>query len=125
MVIMVLLSPLPMTLYISLLQSFLCCAVIVCEHFCFLLLPISSSRVALCLIHLCICRARHIMSELLHISDKRTNEWVTMSGHKNHSDYFLSQVDKNSRNICKIFHLLGQRAMDNTFLSCGQRSSVG
>lgn len=72
--IMVLLSPLAMTLYVSLLQGFLSFALIVHELFCLLLLPISSSRVALCLIHLCVCRVRHIMSDLLCISNARTNE---------------------------------------------------
>lgn len=40
-----------------------------------------------------------------------------MNGHKNPTDCFLSEVDKNSRNICKMSHLVGQRAMDNTWLS--------
>lgn len=41
-----------------------------------------------------------------------------MNGHKNCTDYFPSEVDKNSRNICNIIHLLGQKAMDTTWLSC-------
>lgn len=41
-----------------------------------------------------------------------------MNGHKNCTDYFLSEVDKHSRNICNIIHLLGQKAMDTTWFSC-------
>lgn len=29
-----------------------------------------------------------------------------INGHKNRTDYFLSEVHKNSRNSCEIFHLL-------------------
>lgn len=114
---MVLLSLFPKTLYISLLQSFLCCAVIVHEHFC-LLLCITSSREAVCLIYLCVCRVRHIVSDLLHILTKRQINEGQWMGIRITLTTFLSEVDKNFRHICKTSHLVGQRAMDNTWLAC-------
>lgn len=95
-------SSCPTTLNISLWQCFPCCAVIACGHFCLPLWSTNSSGAALCLTHLCVCRARNTVIIYTFLIKGWMNEWQ-MNGHNYLTDYFLPEVDKNSRNIGKIF----------------------
>lgn len=82
-----------------------------CDHlWTFHLWSISSSRVALYLPHLCVCRARNTVIIYTFLMKGWMNEHQ-MDGHNYLMDSFLSEVDKNYRNTGKFFHLLGQRTM--------------
>ena len=97
-----------------------------CDHlWTFYLWRISSSRVALYLTHLCVCRARNtvIIYTFLMKGWMNTHQ---MDGHNHIMDYSLSEVDKNYRNTGKIFPPVRSEDNENTWLSssCGKMNII-
>ena len=92
-----------------------------CDHlWTFYLWRISSSRVALYLTHLCVCRARNTVIIYTFLMKGWMNKHQ-MDGHNHLMDYSLSEVDKNYRNTGKIFPPVRSEDNENTWLSSSCR----